>query len=255
MKKFKLSKIISLTLCMMILLSSYAMAYETKHNGFKENKNGETYGTGLQADILGYEPDLLLATGENNVLGYVRVTDLDEPTPSSPKEASKIQKKRIETKYTGRYIPLYASDGRTVIGRFLVAFDKSEILITKSSTDYTYGNIGTITVGSHYNAITKSGIKSVSGGVRGVTTITASKSVSISWLGAQARIYKKSNNSLVRSTSFYYNTTAGTTFSQDGYHATAVNTEYYSKGVVKTWNPNISNYWTTNTFASPCVKP
>lgn len=256
MKKFKFSKIISVTLCMIISLSSYAMAYENKEIGFNVNKNGETYGTGLQADILGYEPDLMLATGENDVLGYVRVTDLDEPTPSSPEEAYKIQKQRIEEKYTGRYIPLYESDGKTVIGRFLVAFDEREIPAAKASTDYTYGNIGDINVGSYYSATTKSGIKSVAGGVRGVTTITADRSVNISWLGAQAKIFKKSNNSLVRSTSFYYNTTASNTFSQDGYHGTVLfNTEYYSKGSVKTWNPSISDYWTTGTFASPSIKP
>lgn len=257
MKKHGFYRIVSLAVSIILLLSCMLMASASTESAsvhYKVNANGETYGNSLQADILGYDADLVFATGENGVVGYVRAEDLEEPEPSNPEEAALMQQQRVTSGYSGRYIPVYKEDGETVIGRFLVSFAEEEIPVARAGTDYTFGAEGFINAQT-YTCTTRSGIKAVAGGVRGVTRITANKEVGISWLGARAFIYKKSNGSLVRSTSWYYNETKSSSFEQSGYHGTVLNTEYYSKGNVKTWVSSISDYWTTDTFASPAMKP
>lgn len=81
------------------------------------NDNGQTYGPnmGNATIILGGEPDLILATGENGIKGYVKKVDLEGPQPKTPAEAviiSKVAK--------SREIPLYDVDGETIIGKFIV---------------------------------------------------------------------------------------------------------------------------------------
>lgn len=65
-------------------------------------------------------PGLILAQGEDGTCGYVRATDLGEPMPESPEAALAMQTERRASGYKGRYIPLYAADGVTVIGRFFI---------------------------------------------------------------------------------------------------------------------------------------
>ena len=87
---------------------------------FSVNPNGETYGDLFQIREAGVDPDLILATGENGVVGYVRVADLEGAVPASPEEALAIQEQREDDGYTGRNIDLFDLDGETVIGRFFV---------------------------------------------------------------------------------------------------------------------------------------
>lgn len=50
------------------------------------NAAGETYGSAMMADVIGYEPDLISAVGDNGVSGYVRRDDFN-PEINNPKEA------------------------------------------------------------------------------------------------------------------------------------------------------------------------
>ncbi|MDI6799995.1 MAG: peptidase M56 BlaR1 [Actinomycetota bacterium] len=81
---------------------------------YKVNKYGETYGSDQYADSLEEEPDLILAQGVDGTVGYLRYEDLFGDMPKTPEEALEYNK-RNDIPET---IPLYASDGRTVIGQF-----------------------------------------------------------------------------------------------------------------------------------------
>lgn len=80
------------------------------------NENGETYGT----DAYDARPDLISAYATNGREGYIRRAELDSvhgPRPTSPAHALRMQATpppRPET------IPVYESDGVTVIGEFPV---------------------------------------------------------------------------------------------------------------------------------------
>ncbi|MGG1660856.1 hypothetical protein [Brevibacillus sp. NRS-1366] len=79
------------------------------------NEQGQTYGPVPHSSKSTHLPDLISATGENGVVGYVKATDLD-PKVSSPEEAIAYQKSIEAIGY--KSVPLYKSDGKTVIGEF-----------------------------------------------------------------------------------------------------------------------------------------
>lgn len=91
---------------------------EAKETGtdYPVNEQGQTYGHGPYLSGTVQEPDLILAEGENGVVGYVKAADM-APTFFSPEEAMAYQE---SVKAAGGYtlIPLYKSDGKTVIGKF-----------------------------------------------------------------------------------------------------------------------------------------
>ncbi|WP_439565761.1 hypothetical protein [Microcella sp.] len=91
------------------------------------NASGETYGvawTGLEPDLVAVDG---IAPDGSSFVGYARATDLDAfgpdwpGQPSSPEEALEWQRERDERYPDGWEIPVYSSDGRTVLGRFLVS--------------------------------------------------------------------------------------------------------------------------------------
>lgn len=80
------------------------------------NANGETYGT----EAFDAVPDLILAYATNGNEGYIRRSELEDasgPTPTSPAHAVEIQEAREPGSVM---IPVYESDGETVIGEFAV---------------------------------------------------------------------------------------------------------------------------------------
>lgn len=197
------------------------------------NSNGETYGNHIQAMELGYEADLILAEGESGVLGYVRASNLDGQGSGC--------------------IPLYTSDGETVIGQYTIGTVADEQ--DQSRTAYTYGNTGLMQPAG-YNGYSKSAIKGSTFGVTAKTEVTTSKIVAVNWIGIQARVYNKSTGALVDNSAWKYNSEATDSFSVSVYHMSfKTSTEYYSSGYVKLWNPDISDYWTYSTFDSPIAKP
>jgi hypothetical protein len=80
-----------------------------QRDGFPVNARGETYGSGVDAISPEQEPDLILATGVDGTQGYVRADELSPPIPDPATFAGE-----------DREIPLYAADGVTVIGTFIM---------------------------------------------------------------------------------------------------------------------------------------
>ena len=80
---------------------------------YSVNENGQTYGEGPFPAGKDQEPDLIKAIGENGVVGYIKNSDVTASV-SSPEEAIAHQKEIEEIGYQS--IPLYESDGTTVIG-------------------------------------------------------------------------------------------------------------------------------------------
>jgi len=88
-----------------------------KLNNAKINQNGQTYGT-LDLAEFDNAPDLLQAVGVDGNTGYVYRIDLFGEMPKTPEEALRLQAERdARGSYT---IPLYANDGKTIIGEFLM---------------------------------------------------------------------------------------------------------------------------------------
>ncbi|QTH41063.1 hypothetical protein J4772_26420 [Cohnella sp. LGH] len=79
---------------------------------YATNENGETYGAAGISAVLGTDPDLILAYGEDGTLGYVRSSDLNWK-PTTPQEALRHQSSSIS-----KNIPLYDYNGKLVIGSF-----------------------------------------------------------------------------------------------------------------------------------------
>lgn len=91
------------------------------------NASGETFGvagTGLEPDLVAVDG---IAPDGSSFVGYARATDLDAfgpdwpGQPTSPEEALEWQRERDERYPDGWEIPVYSSDGRTVLGTFLIS--------------------------------------------------------------------------------------------------------------------------------------
>lgn len=86
---------------------------------YPKNQNGETYGSLLDAPSPDLDPDLIAAIGVDGTEGYVRATELNSgPHPTSPDKTVAYMKALESAPYSVRTIPLYAADGKTVIGSF-----------------------------------------------------------------------------------------------------------------------------------------
>jgi len=83
------------------------------------NASGMTYGSGLDAQSLQDEPDLIKVEATNGMVGYSLRTDLEGPEPKTPQEALRIQAARAGT---AQEIPVYLSDGITKVGVFVIEF-------------------------------------------------------------------------------------------------------------------------------------
>ena len=83
---------------------------------FPVNENGQKYGSLMDVDTPGQEPDLVKAVGVDGTLGYVKFEDMQGKLPKNPEEAIAMQNKRL--KEGPKTIPLYAVDGKTIIGEF-----------------------------------------------------------------------------------------------------------------------------------------
>lgn len=90
------------------------------------NSSGQTFGTTINATSIEDEPDLILAEGVDGNQGYVKSSDLNADMPKSPEEAVKMMKSKSLNE--ARFIPLYDSEGKTVIGKFkITSSDKKDI--------------------------------------------------------------------------------------------------------------------------------
>ncbi len=88
---------------------------EINNPNYSVSNQGQNYGNGPYPSGFKEESDMVEVVGANGVKGYVKSADL-EPSFSLPEEAIAFQ----EENKNGRSIPLYESDGTTVIGEFIV---------------------------------------------------------------------------------------------------------------------------------------
>jgi len=86
----------------------------TQDHKIKVNKNGQTYGSLSYVTEAGQEPDLVQAVGVDGTEGYVKYSDMMGPEVNTLEEAAAYMKE----KHGPRMIPLYTSDGQTVIGKY-----------------------------------------------------------------------------------------------------------------------------------------
>ena len=87
---------------------------------FPKNENGQTYGSDLYCTSPETGPDLISAKGVHGTDGYVLSVDLYGLMPKTPQEALAQQQKAGSV----RKIPLFAADGKTVIGTFNIVTGK-----------------------------------------------------------------------------------------------------------------------------------
>jgi hypothetical protein len=105
-------------------LSTLATARESGPTKWPVNASGRTYGSGLDAVSPADEPDLIKVEATNGLVGYSLRTDLEDPDPSSPSEAVRIQTARGGAP---REIPVYQVDGKTKIGAFVVEYPEPKL--------------------------------------------------------------------------------------------------------------------------------
>lgn len=108
--------------------SHHQSQLKSKHE-FPQNEEGQAYGSAAEAESFDDIPDLVSAVGVDGAKGYIKSSDMFGDEPKNPQEAIERQKNRIPGT---RYIPLYASDGETVIGKFKIEVpgDNSSSILT-----------------------------------------------------------------------------------------------------------------------------
>lgn len=80
------------------------------------NAKGETFGVPNENG----EPDLIGVSATNGETGYAYVADMNAaygPEPTSPEDAYRMQEERVGQTFS---VPVYESDGETVIGEFVM---------------------------------------------------------------------------------------------------------------------------------------
>ena len=91
---------------------------------YPENGKGQTYGSAAKANSPQSEPDLIAAVATNGKEGYVLKSDLDRANGSAAAETFKSPEEALAWQAgEGRLdksIPVYAADGSSVIGQFIV---------------------------------------------------------------------------------------------------------------------------------------
>lgn len=259
-------KMISCVLTVAILLSMSMMAFAAEPESaveYETNANGETFGNRNQAEVLGYEADLILAEGENGVVGYVRASDLNN-TADSPTSAVNEMQARENSALGGYYIPLYLEDGTTVIGQFFVengeeyveetSLDNNGIMLAVNESEYAMGSGWTNETpgcaGEFY-----SGIKSEFAGVTGLAKVVAHQDMEIGGLGACVRIFSQSTGALVHASSWTYSTNRDRTYTLTSFYLCTGANYYYAQSYLAMWNNTENEYWTFNTYRTTVVRP
>lgn len=111
-----------------ITYDSYATANFSPKNApspkeiiVQRNEYGEIYGSEFILNEIGVQPDLILAKSESGTIGYVRFEDVNADDALTPTDALEAMENR-----TPRTIPVYKSDGRTIIGTFTIQCSEDE---------------------------------------------------------------------------------------------------------------------------------
>ena len=130
---------LTLTLIVGIGIGTYSVMLSSANNGdtvpypqirqeFPVNENGQTYGEAANCFQPEEFPDLVGVHATNGKGGYAYYTDLyDESLPSTIEEAKKLNEQGIFK----IYIPVYESDGKTVIGEFGISINSENAGVVK----------------------------------------------------------------------------------------------------------------------------
>lgn len=113
--KSMLKKYPILVILLGIILGTASFAAISNNDRFPKNERGETYGSIKDLAPNEKGPDLIQAYTVDGKLGYVRAEDFFGEPPKTPDDALKTQAVR-----STREINVYESDGKTVIGKFLL---------------------------------------------------------------------------------------------------------------------------------------
>lgn len=95
---------------------------------YPTNQRGQTYGDPGNEILPDDYPDLLAVVATNGRHGFVERALLDEATGanvSSPEEAVEWQRRQDEQGGKTIYLPVYESDGNTVVGEFPVTTSRA----------------------------------------------------------------------------------------------------------------------------------
>lgn len=87
---------------------------------YQRNDSGQTYGSALNVTSQDKMPNLVLAIGVDGTVGYLQLADFMGELPKNPEEALAQQNKLESNAKAGivQQVPLYAADGKTIIGAF-----------------------------------------------------------------------------------------------------------------------------------------
>lgn len=231
---------VAMSLVILFAVNSFAMDSGSQ---YQVNENGETYGVSVmksQED----EPDLIAAIATNGKEGYVKSADFVDEIAVTPEEAGEIV---IPEEYT---IPVYKSDGVTVIGKFIVN-DGLKVITAKpattrasdpykSGTNYftVYGN--EMSCYSTINGVTWNG--GVTNRIEGWVEVDNVKGVKHAKgnLGCSAHLYSKSG-SLVKRGNVIYSSASSSWFIVST-ECAVVPGQYFCAGGAYVYNKGISKY-------------
>lgn len=96
------------------------------------NEKGMTYGSSMNATCPEDEPDLIQAEATNGRRGYVLRSDPEGPIPKSPQEALALQ---VAQAGRDEVIPVYESDGTTIIGSFIIQHGGATLVTAPSASE------------------------------------------------------------------------------------------------------------------------
>lgn len=99
------------------------------------NEAGQTYGPAGGSGSPEDEPDLLAARATNGISGYILKTDQSMIDITGGVTQAELDDYINNTGRADRLIPVYKSDGKTVIGEFLIAGLDSQEQIGRDMAD------------------------------------------------------------------------------------------------------------------------
>lgn len=99
------------------------------------NAFGESYGNALYATSPQDEPDLLTATSTEGARGYVRRTELEAADGTAPLRQGAVPGALPSRDAADRTVAVYQLDGRTEIGRFLIAGSATQHRLARALAD------------------------------------------------------------------------------------------------------------------------
>lgn len=112
-----------------VTIQSLSSAGTTSTPAWPKNVSGQSYGSLLDSTSSATEPDLAKVIATNGKVGYVYSYQLDGVMPSNPEQAVASQ----ATRTAPQYIPVYAQDGSTIIGQFMVSAPTADAQVTTTT--------------------------------------------------------------------------------------------------------------------------